>query len=152
MVAGKINKKVVTDRASWILKMIEAIKDLPVENQKEFLQDARNVASAESYLRRALEAMLDLGRHILARGFAKPVTEYKDVAKGLLKREVLPEKEGELLLKMVGYRNRMVHFYHEITPQELHEICRDHLDEIKAVLDKLMEWLRGNRGKMDEGI
>ena len=55
MVAGKINKKVVTDRASWILEMIEAIKDLPVENQKEFLQDARNVASAESYLRRALE-------------------------------------------------------------------------------------------------
>jgi len=87
MVAGKINKKVVTDRASWILEMIEAIKDLPVENQKEFLQDARNVASAESYLRRALEAMLDLGRHILARGFAKPVTEYKDVAKGLLKKE-----------------------------------------------------------------
>ena len=152
MVAGKINKKVVTDRTSWILKMIEAIKGLPVENQKEFLQDARNVASAESYLRRALEAMLDLGRHILARGFAEPVTEYKDVAKGLLKREVLPEKEGELLLKMVGYRNRMVHFYHEITAQELHEICRDHLDEIKAVLDKLIEWLRGNRGKMDEGI
>jgi uncharacterized protein with HEPN domain len=46
----------------------------------------------------------------------------------------------------------MVHFYNEITPEELHEICRDHLDEIKIVLDKLIEWLRNNKEKMDQGI
>jgi len=34
--------------------------------------DPRNVASAESYLRRGLEALLDLGRHLLAKGFAWP--------------------------------------------------------------------------------
>jgi len=152
MVSGKMNKKVITQRISWVLQMIEAIKDLPVENQEEFLQDPRNVASAESYLRRALEAILDLGRHILAKGFAQPVTEYREVAKRLLERKILPEREGELLLKMAGYRNRMVHFYHEITPEELHEICRDHLDEIKTVLDKLTEWLRENKEKMDEGV
>lgn len=152
MMSGKINKKIVTQRTSWVLQMIGAIKSLPVENQKEFFQDPRNIAAAESYLRRALEALLDLGRHILAKGFAHPVTEYKEVAKGLLEKKILPEREGELLQKMAGYRNRMVHFYHEITPKELHEICRDHLDEIKIVLDKLLEWLRENREKMDKGI
>jgi len=29
MLSGKINKKVVTQRAFWVLQMIEAIKDLP---------------------------------------------------------------------------------------------------------------------------
>ena len=46
----------------------------------------------------------------------------------------------------------MVHFYHEITPEELYEICSHHLDEIKQVLDKLIKWLKENREKIDEGI
>lgn len=132
--------------------MIEAIKELPLQNRTEFLKDRRNVASAESYLRRALEALLDLGRHILAKGFAYPATEYKEIAKGLLEKKVLPKEEAALLDKMAGYRNRMVHFYHEITPEELYEICRYHLDEIKLLLDKLTEWLKENMEKMDEGI
>jgi len=152
MTPAKINKEVVTQRISWVLKMIESIKELPLQNQNEFLKDKRNVASAESYLRRALEALLDLGRHILAKGFAYPATEYKDVAKGLLEKDVLPEKEALLLKKIAGYQNRMVHFYHEITPEELYEICSHHLDEIKQVLDKLIKWLKENREKIDEGI
>ena len=152
MTPSKINKEVVTQRISWILQMIEAIRELPLQNQTEFLKDKRNVASAESYLRRALGALLDLGRHILAKGFGHPATEYKDVARGLLEKTVLPQEEAALLNKMAGYRNRMVHFYHEITPEELYEICRYHLDEIKQVVDKLIEWLKDNREKMDEGI
>jgi len=152
MSPSKINKEVVTQRISWVLQMIEAIKNLPLEKQEEFLLDRRNVAAAESYLRRALEALLDLGRHILAKGFGYPATEYKEVATGLLERKIFPEREAILLKKMAGYRNRMVHFYHEITPEELYEICRYHLDDIKQVLDKLIEWLRKNRERMDEGI
>lgn len=151
-ISEKMNKKVIIQRISWVCQMIEAIKNLPLGNQKEFFRDPRNVASAESYLRRGLEALLDLGRHILAKGFAQPATEYKEVAVGLLQRKVLPEKEGNLLLKMAGYRNRMVHFYHEINPKELYEICTDHLDEINIVLSKLKEWLKENKEKMDEGI
>ena len=36
----------------------------------------------------------------------------------------------------------MVHFYHEIAPEELHEICLDHLSEIKLLADKLVQWTK----------
>lgn len=37
-----------------------------------------------------------------------------------------------MLLKILaGYRNRMVHFYHEITPKELYEICSGELEDIE---------------------
>jgi uncharacterized protein YutE (UPF0331/DUF86 family) len=152
MLSGKINKKVVTQRALWVLQMIEAIKDLPIENKNEFLQNRHNVAAAESYLRRALEALLDLGRHILAKGFAYPATEYREIAKGLFEKKVLAENEASLLGKIAGYRNRMVHFYNEITSEELYEICHANLDEIKLLRDKMLEWLKENSKKMDEGI
>ena len=139
MTPADIDRKVVTQRAAWILEMIGALRDLPLKSEGEFVQNRHNVAAAESYLRRSLEALFDIGRHILAKRFAMPATEYKEIAKGLLNKKILDEEEAELMRKMAGYRNRMVHFYREITPEELHEICLDHLDEIKLLLDRMLQ-------------
>jgi uncharacterized protein YutE (UPF0331/DUF86 family) len=142
MSPGDIDSKVVAQRAFWISQMVDSLKDLHLEEKAAFLADRHKIAAAESYLRRALEALFDIGRHILAKRFAYPATEYKEIAKGLSENKVLVEKEAELMRKMAGYRNRMVHFYHEITPEELHEICLHHLNEIKLVADKLVQWTK----------
>jgi len=152
MHAGTISKRIVADRVSWIQRMLTTIRGLPLGDQKEFFDDPRNVAAAESYLRRALEAVLDLGRHILARGLGESVTEYKDVARRLREKGVLSQTGAQLLINIVGYRNRMVHFYHEVTPEELHLICRDHLAEVEQVVQDFLVWLRTNPQRINEGI
>jgi uncharacterized protein YutE (UPF0331/DUF86 family) len=145
MSPGDIDSKVVAQRAFWISQMMDSLKDLRIEEKDAFLADRHKIAAAESYLRRALEALFDIGRHILAKRFAHPATEYKEIAKGLSDNKVLVEKEAELMRKMAGYRNRMVHFYHEITPEELHEICLYHINEIKLLADKLVQWTKENQ-------
>jgi uncharacterized protein YutE (UPF0331/DUF86 family) len=142
MSPGDIDLKVVTQRAFWISQMMDSLKDLRLEEKAAFLADKHKVAAAESYLRRALEALFDIGRHILAKGFAFPATEYKEIAKGLDENKVLFEEESKLMRKMAGYRNRMVHFYHEITVEELHEICLYHMSEIQLLGDKLLQWVK----------
>jgi len=142
MSPGDIDSKVVAQRVFWISQMTDALKDLRLEEKAAFFADRHKIAAAESYLRRALEALFDIGRHILAKRFAYPATEYKEIAKGLSENRVLVEKEAELMRKMAGYRNRMVHFYHEISPEELHEICLFHADEIKFLVEKLLQWTR----------
>ena len=77
------------EEISWIREMIQSIRSLPLGSYDEFSADPRNIASAESYLRRGLEALLDLGRHILAKGFAVAVTEYKEIGKSLVGQEIL---------------------------------------------------------------
>ena len=64
MTATLLSEKVVAERAAWIRKMLSAIQLVPLDSYESFLSDGRNVAAAESYLRRALEALMDLGRHI----------------------------------------------------------------------------------------
>jgi uncharacterized protein YutE (UPF0331/DUF86 family) len=145
MTPGRIDPNVVAQRALWISEMLSALSDLHLEDRETFLTDRHKVAAAESYLRRSLEALFDIGRHILAKGFGYPATEYKEVAKGLYEKRVLEGKEADLIREMAGYRNRMVHFYHEITPEELHNICLNHTVEIKLVLDKLLQWTKKNR-------
>jgi uncharacterized protein YutE (UPF0331/DUF86 family) len=142
MTPANIDRKVITQRAAWIREMMGALGELPLKNKKSFIRDRRNVAAAESYLRRSLEALFDIGRHILAKRFAFPATEYKEIAAGLLEKNILSEDEAELMRKMAGYRNRMVHFYHEITPEELHEICLNHLDEIRLLLNRMLQSIK----------
>ena len=130
--------------------MVEALQDLPIHNRKKFLSNKHTIAAAESYLRRSLEALFDIGRHILARRFGAPVTEYKEIAQSLLERKILQRKEAEILRQMAGYRNRMVHFYHEISPEELQEICAHHLDDINTLLNKLLDWVRKDTKSSDK--
>jgi uncharacterized protein YutE (UPF0331/DUF86 family) len=142
MTPGEINQKVISQRALWVLDMIDALHDLHLEEKEVFLSDRHKVAAAESYLRRSLEALFDIGRHILAKKFAYPAPEYREITKGLFEKRILEAKEAELMRRMAGYRNRMVHFYHEISPQELHEICLYHVDEIKLLAEKLVQWTK----------
>jgi uncharacterized protein YutE (UPF0331/DUF86 family) len=107
------------------------------------------VAAAESYLRRALEALLDLGRHILAKGYGMGVTEYKEVAVQLGQQGVLPVEDAALLNRMAGYRNRLVHFYHEVMPGELYEICATRLADLQHLADSFRDWLRAHPEKLD---
>ncbi len=118
MTPSTIRAKVVLERAAWIREMLDAIKLLPFESFDEFNADRRNPDSAESCLRRALEALLDLGRHILAKQFGRGVVQYKEIAAGLAECRVLDAEAADLLKEMAGYRNRMVHFYNEITREE----------------------------------
>ena len=152
MSPGPIKFRVISQRLALIDELLAEIHALPLEDQAEFLADRRNVWTAESCLRRILEALLDLGRHILAKGLAKGVKEYKSIASELGKAGILSAAQADLLRQMAGYRNRMVHFYDEITPAELFEICTDHLESIVAVQNALRRWLKANPDRLDEEL
>ena len=152
MMPGAVSKRVIADRLGWIESWVEHIQTLPLEDEDAFFADPRNAAAAESYLRRALEALLDLGRHILAKGFGRGVTEYKEIPRELLRRGILTHDEADLLEEMAGYRNRMVHFYHEVSSRELFEICSERLGDIQVVASGLKRWIREHPECVDETL
>jgi len=147
MSPGNIDEKVIAQRARWIRESIAAMKELPLADRQNFLGNKHNVAAAESYIRRSLEALFDVGRHILSKGFAYPATEYKDIPRGLFEKSVLGRDDAELMRKMAGYRNRMVHFYHEISSEELLDIGLHHVSEIECLLERMLSWLRSSQGR-----
>ena len=152
MTPGLIRAGVVTERVAWVREMIRSARALPTESFDDFIADARNIAAAESYLRRGIEALLDLGRHILAKSFAVAVTEYKEIGPRLKAEGVLSENYGTLLRQIAGYRNRMVHFYHEVSRNELYLLCTANLQDVEDILEALVAWLRANPDRVDQKI
>lgn len=152
MMASQLRAVVVSQRATWVREMLAALRALPASSFDEFLADARNVAAAESYVRRALEALLDLGRHILAKGFAIDAAEYKEIAAALTRVGALDPATGNMFRTLAGYRNRLVHFYDEVTQRELYEIASQHADDIETVLEGLLDWVRQHPDMIDRTV
>ena len=142
MTPGKVRAVTVVQKAAQVRAMLRGIEDLPLSDPVAFAADPRNAASAESYLRRALEALLDLGRHILAKGIGQGPAEYKEVALALARERVLDQSEGQLLVRLAGYRNRLVHFYDEVSDEELYEICTRYAGDVGELLEALLGWVR----------
>mgnify|MGYP000437704191 FL=1 len=148
----KISRRVLQDRLNYVEQMIEKINALPLADRNAFFSDERNVWMVESCLRRALEALLDAGRHILAKRFGVGVSEYKQIAIELGHCGVLNAEEQHLLRMLAGYRNRMVPFYHEIGQDELYEIATTHLDDLRKLAAALLIWVNSHPEAVAEDL
>ncbi len=150
MSPGSISRVVVADKVAVVRRMLDGIRSLPLADLATFTRDPRMVAAADSYLRRALEGLLDLARHILAKGFGRAPAEYAEVARQLGEVGVVDAALAARLGLMARYRNRMVHFYDEMTEQELFTIVTTELGDIEAVVSAVAGWLAAHPDRVAE--
>jgi uncharacterized protein YutE (UPF0331/DUF86 family) len=148
MTPGELRPEIVAERSAWVREMLSSLACLPLESFETFNTDPHTAAAAESYLRRSLEALLDLGRHVLAKGFGRAAAEYKEIATALGEVGVLDTGSAKLLKEMAGFRNRLVHFYDHVTQRELYEVCTRDVRDVAVVLDALLDWIRANTERM----
>ncbi len=147
MVISNLNTGRVLELLRFIESCLEELRPFTKMDEEEFLTDKRNPPFVESYLRRSLEAIFDIGRHILAKTSGFKEIEYKVIAKELGRRGVVTEELSDLLFTMAGYRNRMVHFYREVTPQELYCIIRDNLKAIEKFIKQIASFIKAYEEK-----
>lgn len=125
---------------------------MPLDSLASFGSDSRNVWTAESCVRRSLEALLDVGRHLVAKLAGAGVAEYKAVGRSLGDHGVFDRETADLLVKLAGYRNRMVHFYHEVTATELFGICANELNDVERIRTAFALWMRQHPELIDDDL
>ncbi len=152
MTPGAISKRILVDRLELIDNLLREIQALPLGDRNSFFADRRNIWAAESCLRRSLEALFDIGRHILAKGYGSGVSEYREIATRLHTQDVIQDKEANLMEILAGYRNRLVHFYHEVSAEELYEICAHQLNDLSIIQDAFRRWLKEHPDKLDSTL
>lgn len=150
MTSGNVSARVIGRRLKMIEDLLRQIRALPLDSPTAFLADSTSYPVAESCLRRCLEALLDIGRHILAKGYGAAASEYKEIPKLLQKHAALAEDETHILLVLAGYRNRMVHFYYEVSEEELYRICVQELGDIERIADAYRRWIKQYPDKMEQ--
>lgn len=129
-----LNRKILVNRIAEIEADLKELSRFQKLSLKEF-KKGYNYAIVEHFLRRALEAVFDLGSHIISRIPLRPGERpegYKAIAEALGQHKIVPQSFAKgPLSQMAGYRNRMVHFYQEITKEELYQIVRENLGDLE---------------------
>ena len=140
MTPGRVSLKVVGDLFLVIKECLEALRALPSGSLEEFTLDLRNAGAAESFLRRAIQAIFDILRHLLAKGYGQGTLEYKQLARLAVEKQIVRDPRlGEILHKLAGFRNRLTHFYQEVTAEELFGILQNQLGDLEQIADELRQ-------------
>ena len=114
------------------LRSLERFQGIPYE---VFHSNPDNFRIAFFDLHRALEAVMDIGSHLLSRIPGARPGSYKDIPLLLEQHQIIPaDFSKNKLIRMAGYRNRMVHFYGEITEEEIFKIIQEELDDFYTFL------------------
>ena len=106
-------------------------------SKEEFKSNLTRRAAAERFLQLSIEALLDMGNHIIAEKNWGSVDTYRDVATRLYQKGVLNEAEYHLFVKMIGLRNILVHEYLEIEVDVVYDIIKYNLNDIRKILAEI---------------
>jgi uncharacterized protein YutE (UPF0331/DUF86 family) len=135
---GTIDLKIVNDRLEMVRSALAELRRLPQTSLDVFTDDRRNIWAADALLRRAIEALFDAARHLLAKAHGRGGLECRDVARlarehGLMASGIAADQ----FVKIAGFRNRLTHHYDDVTPQELLAVIQQDLGDIDNLADTL---------------
>jgi uncharacterized protein YutE (UPF0331/DUF86 family) len=130
-----LNREVLQTRISYIEDSLRSLERFKGITYNEFHANQDNFRITFYDLHRALEAVMDIGTHILSRIPGARPTSYKDIPRLLEKNKIIAaDFATNALSKMAGYRNRMVHFYGDISEREIYDIVQEGLDDFYTFL------------------
>ena len=140
MTQGRINLKVVDDLLQVLHACVGDLRKLPAGSFGDFTASFQTPAAAESFLRRAVQSLFDILRHLLAKGFGQGTLEYKELARLAVEKGLVQDPQlGSILRELGGFRNRLTHFYQEVTPEELYGIVKEELGDLEQIAEELRQ-------------
>lgn len=137
-----LEKDTIIKRMNGIQAEIAELQKLGEYSPEEFsVGDGYKLA--EYHLHRALEGVFHIASHVLSRLAGGQATEYAETARKLGEFGIIERQfANTILVKMAKYRNRIVHFYAEITPEEYYDIIKNHLGDFNVFLSAIKNVLQ----------
>ncbi|HLR76504.1 MAG TPA: DUF86 domain-containing protein [Balneolaceae bacterium] len=120
------------------LGFLEQIKEKPKEL---FLNEPQMWASTERFLQMALEVINDMGSHVIADENLGTVEQYRDIPKIFAEQNWIDVDIKRLWIKMIGFRNLLVHGYATVDRSEVYSILQNNLDDIKKIKKVFLRFL-----------
>lgn len=130
----KLERDIIVKRINGIQAELAAIQEFSTLSFEEF-RKAKGFELGQYHLHRALEGVFNISAHILSRIPGAQATKYREMAQNLGKFGVVEKQFADIKLsEMADYRNRLVHFYAEVTPEEVYGIFQNNLGDFDTFL------------------
>ena len=95
------------------------------------MDNPEKYGSAERFLQLAIEAVNDIGGHLVADLGLGDVDWYRDVPEILYEAGYIDGELRDQWIKMIGFRNILVHDYLDIDRSEVYKVLQEHLEDFE---------------------
>ena len=129
-----VSQETLARKISYIVTKIERLKKLGRPSKNKFFnsQDLQDMVLYNLQL--TIQACIDIGVHIITdEGWGTPGS-FSDVFYKLEEREVINRELNEQLVRMVGFRNRIIHDYEEIDLNIVYEVWQYGIKDIESYI------------------
>ena len=108
---------------------------------EEFLANPERYGSAERFLQLAIEAVLDMGSHVIAELELGSLESYGDIPRILAEKGYITSELAERWTRMIGFRNILVHEYLEIDRKVVYDVLQHQLEDLRDLRKVFAQFL-----------
>ncbi len=131
----------VMQKIAFIREQMDDIRTLTsAKKRSEILNDKHLVKGLKYSLQTAIEAMIDIAFHITARKYNYAPEEACDAFRILRINGVIGDKELQTFSAMVGFRNRFVHLYQNVSDVRVYEFSTDELHYFEIFITRIISF------------
>ncbi len=130
-----IDRGKVESRIYYIKQNLEKLYKLGGLAQQEFLRDYRNHDAAKYNLQVIIEALIDIGNHIISRKKLPIPDSNADTFRILSQNGIIPVEKLSRYEAMAKFRNMVVHLYQDINEEEIFHIIKNDLSDIEYFIE-----------------
>lgn len=128
-----VRPEVLRKRLNKLDEYLGILRQLRGYGRKEFLSNAERYGSAERFLHLSIEALLDMGNHVIADEGLGVVDWYSDIPKLFFEKGYISKALCEKWIRMIGFRNTLVHAYIDIDRTIVFETLQNGLRDIEQL-------------------
>ena len=136
-----IRVEVIRRRLQHLDEYLQILHHLRGYSLEEFSSDPERYGSAERFLQLAIESLADIGSHVVADLELGTVESYRDIPSILAEHEYITPELRERWIKMLGFRNILVHDYMDIDRRIVYEVLQKELSDIKELCRVFAQFL-----------
>ena len=136
-----VDREVVVERIKNLEEKIDYLKKIGDYKKSEFSKEADIYFRFERALHLAIEAVIDIGNHIIADHRLKTPDSNKDIFKILANNKIIDKNLADKLMKMAGFRNILVHDYLDLDRELEYEIISNNLEDIEKFMKVAVKYI-----------
>ena len=128
-----VRVEVIRKRIQKLDEYLAILREMQKHSLDEFLSNPEHYGSAERFLQLSIEASIDIGNHIVADLNLGQAEWHSDIPDLLHEKGYISRELCENWIRMMGFRNILVHDYLDIDHKIVYEALQNRLQDIEAL-------------------
>lgn len=136
-----VNPELIRKRLNRLDEYLAILGRIGNYSYDQFVSDPEKFGSAERFLQLSIDTVNDLGNHVVSDLKLGAVNWQSDIPSLLLKHGLIDERLAGLWMKMIGFRNILVHEYMDIDRKQVYDVIKSNLDDFRKIMAVFARWM-----------